>query len=78
MRYMIAFVGAVLAAGFAAVFVSGWIASMFVADMRFESPDEVATAHALLFMGVNLVALVLGWLVGLAIGARFEKPEQRI
>ncbi len=78
MRYAIALLGAVVAAGFASIMLSGPLASMLVAEMRFESPDEVASTHALLYMAANLVALVAGWLVGLAVGIRFEKPEERI
>jgi len=78
MRYAFAFIGALIAAAVATLFMSGSLASMLVAGMRFESPDDVASMHVLLFMGFNLLALVVGWLIGLAIGIRFEKPEERI
>lgn len=75
MRYVIAIALAIVAAFTATVLVSSPIASAIVAGMRFDSPDEVARMHALLFMACNAAALVVGWLLGLAIGARLERPD---
>jgi hypothetical protein len=40
--------------------------------MTFESPDDVANLHALIFMAGNFGALILGWIVGWVLAARYR------
>jgi cytochrome bd-type quinol oxidase subunit 2 len=64
MRYVVAMVFAVIAAALAAVFLSSQVADWVVARQTFESPDEADTMHMLAYMGSNVAALIVGWLVG--------------
>ncbi len=75
MRYLIAMICAVVAAGTTTVFVSSPIASWAVSKFAFESPDEVADLHSLVFMGVNLLGLAVGWAIGWWLGGFGEKSE---
>lgn len=72
MRYLIAMVTAALFAATAMFFVSTPIASAVVRSMTFESPDAVANMHAAVFMLSNVAALVVGFIVGWGLGARFK------
>jgi len=74
MRYLIAMVFAIICAAAATVFVSSPLATWVVGQMAFESPDEVADLHALVFMGVNLLGLAIGWTIGWWLG-NFEGPQ---
>ncbi|HEX7076430.1 MAG TPA: hypothetical protein VF226_20525 [Hyphomicrobiaceae bacterium] len=74
MRYLIAMIFAIVAAAAATVFVSSPIATWVVDRMAFESPDEVADLHSMVFMGVNLVALAIGWTIGWWLG-NFEGSQ---
>jgi hypothetical protein len=43
--------------------------------MTFESPDDADNLHMLVFIGTNIVALLIGWMVGWVIGgAGGSKP----
>lgn len=68
MRYLVAMLFAALGAAVAMLFVSGRLASAIVARFAFDNPDQVADFHAALFMGANVAALALGWVVGWALG----------
>jgi hypothetical protein len=46
-----------------------------VRQFAFESPDEVADLHSLVFMGVNLLGLAVGWTIGWWVGAFGRKSE---
>jgi hypothetical protein len=71
MRYVIAMGFASVSALLAAVFLSGPVASAAVRQFTFDSPDSVANLHAAVFMGLNILALGLGWAVGWAFGHRW-------
>jgi hypothetical protein len=75
MRYLIAMIFAVAAAGATTYFVSTPAASWVVRQFAFESPDEVADLHSLVFMGVNLLGLAVGWTIGWWVGAFGRKSE---
>jgi hypothetical protein len=64
MRYVVAMVFAIVVAGAAAVFLSSQVADWVVAHQRFESSDDAENLHMLTFIGTNVAALLLGWLVG--------------
>lgn len=64
MRYLIAIIFAIVSAAAATVFVSSPVATWVVNQFVFESPDEVADLHAIVFMGVNLLSLAIGWGIG--------------
>lgn len=75
MRYLIAILSAVLVALVVTLFLSSPVASWVVGRFSFESPDDVGNLHALVYMAVNAAGLITGWLIGWAIGGRFEKDE---
>jgi hypothetical protein len=78
MRYLVAIVFAILLAGAATLFVSSPVASFIVSRQAFESPDDVSAMEDLIFMIVNLIALVIGWTLGWWIGGLLSKPERPI
>ena len=67
MRYVVAMVFAIIVAGLAAVFLSSSVADWVVAHETFESSDDAENLHMLTFIGTNVVALLVGWLVGWAV-----------
>jgi hypothetical protein len=73
MRYVYAMAGAIVLALIATVLVSVPIANMVVDRYEFDSPDTVADLHAAVFMGCNLVALLIGWVIGWIIGGRLVR-----
>jgi hypothetical protein len=72
MRYVISMVVAMAFALIATIFLSGPLATSVVSGMTFESPDDVANMHALIFMTGNFVALILGWMVGWVLASRYR------
>jgi hypothetical protein len=64
MRYVVAMVFAIVVAGLAAVFLSSPVADWVVSHQRFDSSDDAENLHMLTFIGTNVVALLVGWLVG--------------
>jgi len=72
MRYLISMVTAIAFALIATIFISGPLASRIISGMTFESPDDVANLHALIFMAGNFAALILGWVVGWVLAARYR------
>ena len=72
MRYVISMVVAMAFALIATIFLSGRLATWVVSGMTFESPDDVANMHMLIFMAGNFVALILGWMVGWVVAARYK------
>ena len=78
MRYILGLIfAAVLALG-ATLFVSSRVATWVVAAGTYEDPDSVANLHALVFMAVNVLALVAGWCMGWLLGMLFERPERPV
>jgi len=73
MRYLISMVVAIAFALIATIFLSGPLATWVVSGMTFESPDDVANLHALIFMTANFVALILGWIVGWVLASRYRE-----
>jgi uncharacterized membrane protein YjgN (DUF898 family) len=72
MRYVISMVVAMAFALIAILFVSGPLATWVVKDMPFENLDDENSWHALVFMTGNLVALMLGWMVGWVLASRYQ------
>jgi vancomycin permeability regulator SanA len=72
MRYVISMVVAMVFALIATIFLSGRLADWLVSGMTFESPDDVANMHALIFMASNFVALIVGWIAGWVLASRFR------
>ena len=56
----------------ATLFVSGPLATWVIKDMPFENPDDEAAWQTMVFMTGNLVALILGWMVGWALASRYQ------
>lgn len=73
MRYVIAMGGAIVVALLATLFVSTPVANLVVDLFTYDNPDDVADLHTAVFMGSNLVALLVGWAIGWLIGGRFER-----
>ncbi|MEM7778583.1 MAG: hypothetical protein AAF732_23645 [Pseudomonadota bacterium] len=63
-RYILAMVFACVGALVATLFISSAVASYVTSNMTFDSPDGVELIHALVWLGVNGGALVLGWIIG--------------
>lgn len=76
MRYLVAMIFAAMAAALAMFFVSGRFASWVVSKFAFENPDQVADLHVAVFMGMNVAALVIGWIVGWAMGGKMVRPDE--
>jgi vancomycin permeability regulator SanA len=68
MRYLVAMIFAATFAAVATVFLATPVASWVVDKLKFDSPDQVADLHSALFMGVNLLAMLIGWTIGWALG----------
>ncbi len=75
MRYLIAMVLGGLAAFVATLTISPPIASFVVNLFAFESPDQVSNLEDAVFMATNILALLIGWTIGWAIGGRFEEDD---
>ena len=69
MRYLVAMIFAATFAAVTTVFLATPVASWVVDKMKFDSPDQVADLHSALFMGVNLLAMLIGWTIGWALGS---------
>ena len=78
MRYLFAIVFALLVALAAVLYVSSPIATWIVAQFSYDSPDAVADLHSTAFMGVNVLALIAGWMIGWVIGGFLEREEPPI
>lgn len=76
MRYLVAMLFAIAFAALAMLYFSGRFASFVVAKFAFDNPDQVNDLHVAVFMGANLVALVVGWAVGWAAGGFVVAPEE--
>lgn len=75
MRYVVAMLFAIAAAALAMLFVSGAFANWAVARFAFDNPDQVSDLHSAAFMGMNAVALVLGWMLGWSLGGAIVARE---
>jgi len=70
----------VFAVGVAALttlYVSSPLASAVVARFAFDSPDAVNDMHSLVFMGTNVLALLVGWGLGWLAGGLLLPGERR-
>ena len=73
MRYVIAMVVATVVALLATLFLSTALANLVVNQFTFDNPDDVADLHTAVFMGSNLVALLIGWGIGWLVAGRFVR-----
>ncbi|MEQ1696556.1 MAG: hypothetical protein ABL901_12010 [Hyphomicrobiaceae bacterium] len=76
MRYVIAMVFAVIGAALTMMFVSSDVATMIVAERRFDNPDDVADLHSAVFMALNVIGLIVGWAMGWMFGSIVVPPEK--
>jgi hypothetical protein len=74
MRYVIAMLAAIAVAALATLFVSPHLASLAVARLTFDNPDDVGTLEDSVYMLSNLAALLIGWALGWYAGGRIVKP----
>jgi hypothetical protein len=75
-RYLVAMVFGIAVALLATLFVSPYLASMAVDRFTFTSPDEVGSLEDGVFMGSNLLALLIGWTIGWFVGGRFLREAK--
>ncbi len=76
MRYLVAMLFGLIGAGLAAVFVSSFVSDWVVAHQTFDSSDEAENLDMLVYVGTNVVGLIIGWLVGWVIGAPLDREKQ--
>lgn len=76
MRYLLAIILGGAAAFAATMTISSSIATWVVAKFAFESPDQVSNMHDAVFMGGNLLALLIGFGLGWVIGAKIEGRDE--
>lgn len=74
MRFFLALAGAVVCALLTSMFLANGVASWVVRQFAFESPDQVSDLHVSVFMGINVLGLLVGWLAGFAIGKALSDP----
>lgn len=78
LRYILAMAFASSSALSATLFLANPIANYVTSRLRFESPDGAADTHILTFLGVNISALLIGWLFGwLVSGPLIERTRVR-
>lgn len=70
MRYVIAMVSALVVAGIATLWVGTPVANAVVSRLTFDNPDDVANLHAIVFMAVNVAALLIGFGAGMVVARR--------
>jgi hypothetical protein len=68
MRYVISMVFAAAGFALAAYFLSSQVADWVVNRLSFESPDDADSLHMAVWIGFNVVGMLIGWLVGWVVG----------
>ena len=68
MRYLAAMIFAATFAAITMFFAASPIATWAVDQMKFENPDQVGELHSIIFLGINLFAMLVGWSIGWALG----------
>jgi len=76
MRYLLAIILGGAAAFVATTTFSSAIATWVVGQFAFDNPDQVSDLHDAVFMGINLVALLIGFTIGWAIGVKIEGGDE--
>ena len=75
-RYVVAMVFAVLAAAATTLLLASPVASWVTDHMRFDSPDGAASVHMFTFLGVNVAALFVGWMLGWILSKPFARRRR--
>ena len=75
MRFFIALAGAVAGALLMSLFVANPAATWVVRQFAFESPDQVSDLHSSVFMGLNVLGLLVGWSAGFLVGKALSDPS---
>lgn len=78
MRTMLAMIFAATAAATATLFLSQDIADSVIASARFDTPGEVARMHMAVYMGLNVLALLGGWVAGWVIGYPLRRRPPQV
>lgn len=76
MRYFLGLVGATIGALVMSLLASNTTASWVVRQFAFDSPDQVSDAHGAVYMGLNVLGLIVGWAIGFGIGAAIERSDK--
>ena len=78
MRYLLAMVLGAGAALAATLTISAPLSNFVVGLFAFESPDQVSNLEDVVFMGSSLLALLIGWTIGWALGGNFEEDDEAV
>ncbi|MGF1649983.1 MAG: hypothetical protein ACFCUN_06000 [Hyphomicrobiaceae bacterium] len=76
-RYILAMAFAAAAALVTTLFLASPVASYVTHQMTFESPDGAADVHMFTFLGVNALALFIGWSIGWLVSRPFAERQVR-
>jgi hypothetical protein len=77
MRYLVAIIFALVGAFIAIKFLSGPVANWATFGPKFESSDDADNLNQLVYIGVNLVGMIVGWTIGWAIGGPLSRRSGR-
>lgn len=76
MRYLVAIFFAIVCAFLTFRFVSPMVELWVLNRQVFESPDQADNLGNLVFMGTNVLGLLVGWVIGWSIGGGARnRPE---
>jgi len=75
MRYGVAIICAIIGAGLAATLLGSPLASWAVSNMSFNSPVAADDMHGWIYLGSMAAGVILGWMLGWAIGGRLKEEE---
>ena len=78
MRYLVAMILAAVAALAVTLTISGPFSSFVVGLFAFESPDEVSNLEDAVFMGTSFTALLIGFVLGWALGGNLEEDDTAV
>ncbi len=73
MKVLLAFLGAAGGAVGGVLYLAPIVSNYVTGTQTFSSPDEAMNLHNMVYLGTGFLAMVLGWLIGLAIGGLFAR-----
>lgn len=76
MRTFIAITLAFFSAAYTTFAIAPNVANNAAASWRFESPAEISSAHALVFLATCVLALLVGWGAGWVLGYPFRHRNE--
>lgn len=73
MRVVLAIIGALAGLALGLLLLGNAAGTWLTENQAMQSPDDVATSHALGFLITSFLCLVIGWFVGWGIGGLFGR-----